>query len=120
MTMHDPFGRSRLPAAYTREQRVALLHEAALAMLAGETVAPEAARLLGGALCAWLTHGGSLEHRLQVKARRGSHRTPAAVLRQVIAQAERTSAVEPAAQTRTFRAGAPHRDERQSEGASIG
>jgi hypothetical protein len=84
MTPHDPFGRSSLPSGFSREERVALLDQAADALLRGE-VPPDAARmLLGSALRAFLDSGdgrGALEGRyLRITARRGSHETPGAVL----------------------------------------
>jgi hypothetical protein len=83
-TPHDPFGRARLPAGFSREERVRMLDEAADALLRGE-VPPDAARmLLGSALRAFLDSGdgrGALEGKyLRVTACRGSHETAGAVL----------------------------------------
>ena len=77
---HDPFGRSRLPSAFTREDRVRLLAEAAEALLRGEMPAPAARLFLAGALTAWLREGGrcgSLERDyLRVTQRERSKLTP--------------------------------------------
>jgi hypothetical protein len=54
----DPFGRSRLPADFSREHRVQLLTEAADALLAGKLPSDEARLFLAGGLRAWL-HGPS-------------------------------------------------------------
>ena len=61
----DPFGRSRPPPGFTREDRVRWIHEVAAALLAGLALAPRAAALfVGGALDGWLREGrrvGDLE-----------------------------------------------------------
>ena len=79
----DPFGRPcALPAGMTREDRVQLLKVAADALMAGELPDAPARLFLAGALCAWLEQGGSLEGKfLRVRPPRGSHHTPAALLR---------------------------------------
>lgn len=78
--IHDPFGRSRLPDGFTREDRVRLLGEVARDLLAGRTPPLPARLFVGGAINAWLANGGGLEHDyLKVNARRGSHRTPATI-----------------------------------------
>ena len=56
----DPFGRSAIPAGFTREDRVRLLAEAAEALLAGRLPDPAARLFLGGALQSWLRDGGRL------------------------------------------------------------
>ncbi len=58
MTAHDPFGRSRLPADFTREDRVRLLDEVALALLEGRRPSRAAELFVGGALWSWLREGG--------------------------------------------------------------
>jgi len=79
---HDPFGRSALPAGFSREDRVRLLREVADALLAGRPPDRAAALFVGGAFDAWLTHGGALERDyLGVTPPRGSHRTAAAIHR---------------------------------------
>jgi hypothetical protein len=75
----DAFGRLlSAPADLSMRQRVE-----ALRRLSGELQAGSAeARWLGAVLVDWLQHGGELEQRLGVKARRGSHGNPAALVRQ--------------------------------------
>ena len=65
----------------TREERVLLLAVAAVALLRGDAMPTEAAKLLGVALARWLTEGGDLDRLLGVRSERGSRRTPANVLR---------------------------------------
>ena len=66
-----------MPAApITRADRVRLLHQAAEAMQAGDSLPDAAARWLGEGLARWLEDGGDLELVLGVRAPRGSHRTP--------------------------------------------
>lgn len=78
--MHDPFGRSRLPADFSREGRVRMLGEAAEALLAGRLPDASARLFLAGALQAWLAQGGrcgSLERDyLRVTQRERSRLTP--------------------------------------------
>ena len=79
----DPFGRSRLPAsALDREARVRLLAQARDALDAGQPIPQDAARLLARALATVFDDGGSLDAALGLRPRRGSHRTPARMLRQ--------------------------------------
>lgn len=82
---HDPFGRSALPPAFSREDRVRLLREAAEALLAGRMPSGAARLFLAGALSAWLRDGGCVgaleRHYLRVSPPRGSHKTPAALAR---------------------------------------
>lgn len=67
--------------------RVKLLGEAFQALLDGKLPSREAALFLGGAGMAWLEQGGRLEAYLNIiKAR--SHRTPAAIWQQMVAQQE--------------------------------
>lgn len=77
--LHDPFGRSRLPSGFTREDRVRLLAEAAAALLRGELPSAEARLFVGAAVDAWLRHGGrcgSLEkHYLKVTQKERSRLT---------------------------------------------
>ena len=54
----DPFGRSRLPPAFDRADRVRLLAEVAEALLAGRLPSRASALFVGGALLAWLAQGG--------------------------------------------------------------
>ena len=61
MTLHDPFSRTRLPAASTREDRVRLVGEAAEALLHGRLPDAPARLFLAGAISAWLARGGDLE-----------------------------------------------------------
>jgi hypothetical protein len=68
----------RPPRGSTREDRIALLLEAANALQAGEPVPATAARYLGRALAGWLADGGDLERDyLRVGAVAGSHRRAA-------------------------------------------
>jgi len=69
-------GGGRVPGALTREGRVALVHEAAAALLDGRAPRPEAAIFLGSALHHWLARGGSLERDYLRVHQRGSHLTP--------------------------------------------
>lgn len=72
--------RGRAPRKYDRQGRVALIAEAARALLDDKMPSLEAAQFLGGALLAWLERGGSLERDyLKVAAKAGSHHTPAAL-----------------------------------------
>lgn len=70
------------PAHLSREGRIRMLGELAHALLAGDQPDRSAALFLGGALIAWLEHGGSLERDyLRVSARAGSHQTAASIWR---------------------------------------
>ena len=60
----------------TRADRVRLLHQAAEALQAGDSLPDAAARWLGEGLARWLEDGGDLELVLGVRAPRGSHTTP--------------------------------------------
>jgi hypothetical protein len=83
--VHDPFNRSRIPADHIdRPERVRLLLEAERALAAGVPVPPDAARLLGNALKAWLLSGGDLDRHLQLRAPQGSHRTAKAFAHQFL------------------------------------
>lgn len=77
--MHDPFGRSALPADFSREGRVRLIAEVAEALLAGRLPGAAARLFVGGALQAWLREGGrcgALEREyLRVAAPRSSRHT---------------------------------------------
>jgi hypothetical protein len=76
----DLFGRSRLPADFSREGRVRLIAEAAAALLDGRLPDAPARLFLGGALQAWLREGGrcgALERDyLRVTQRERSRLTP--------------------------------------------
>ena len=76
---NDLFGRSQLPAALSREGRVRLIGELAEALLAGKQPDRAAALFVGGALLAWLEHGGSLERDFFKVIKPKSHRTPRAI-----------------------------------------
>lgn len=82
MLPHDPFGRSRLPADYSIEGRVALLGQAFEALMHGHLPAPEAAMFLGAAGMAWLREGGSLERDYFGVVTPKSHRTASAIWRE--------------------------------------
>ena len=70
----------RVPATFTRENRIALLAEVFKALLNGTLPSREAALFVGGAGSAWLVQGGSLEKDfLQVVGPSGSHFTPSAL-----------------------------------------
>lgn len=79
MTLHDPFGRSRLPVGFDRESRVRLIARAAEALLAGRLPDAPARLFLASALQAWLREGGrvgALERDyLRVAAPRSSRHT---------------------------------------------
>lgn len=82
--MNDPFNRSRLPADFSREGRVALLKEAFQALMRGELPPPEARLFLAGGGSAWLAEGGDLVRDFwRVAAPRGSHRRPEVVAREL-------------------------------------
>jgi len=77
MQRNDLLGRAQLPALLGREGRVALIGQLAQQLLAGTVPDRSAAAFVGGALLAWLEHGGDLERTfLQVSAKAGSHDTP--------------------------------------------
>ena len=80
-------GRNRLPADFSREGRVALIGEAAEALLRGELPHATARVFLAAALSGWLQSGagvGDLERRFfRVAARRGSHATAAEIWHQI-------------------------------------
>jgi len=67
---------SQAPRALDRAGRVALLAEAATALLDGRVPRAEAAVFLGSALHNWLARGGSLERQYLRVHQRGSHLTP--------------------------------------------
>jgi hypothetical protein len=79
MERNDLFGRSKAPSTATREGRVRMLGELAGALLAGNPPDRAAALFLGGALLAWLEHGGSLERDFLKVIKPKSHRTPRAI-----------------------------------------
>jgi hypothetical protein len=82
----DPFNRSRLPGDFSREGRVQLLGEAFQALMDDKPLSREAALFLGGAGMAWLENGGDLvRHYLKV-CKPKSHRTPAAIWRELQAR----------------------------------
>lgn len=58
--LHDPFGRSQMPAGFTRADRVRLIAEAAAALLDGRLPEPAARLFVAGALDAWLREGGRI------------------------------------------------------------
>lgn len=76
----DPFGRSALPAGFSREGRVRLIAEAAEALLDGRLPSAPARLFVAGALQAWLREGGrcgALEKDyLRVTQRERSRLTP--------------------------------------------
>lgn len=75
----DPFARARLPADFSRQDRVRLLAEVAQALLDGREPSRAAALFVGGAVSAWLAQGGrigALERDfLRVAAPRSSRHT---------------------------------------------
>lgn len=76
-----------MPGDFTRTGRVGLLKQAADALVRGEAPTTEAALWLGGALQAWLASGrpGELERKyLRVRAPRGCHHTPQAIVASLI------------------------------------
>jgi hypothetical protein len=72
---------TRPPRRFDREGRVALLGEAAQALLDGRMPDDEARLFLAGALTAWLQRGGSLERDFLRVVKAKSHRTPSAIWR---------------------------------------
>lgn len=83
----DPFvilaGGARAPSALTREDRVRLIGEFASSVLAGREPDQAALLFVAGALAAWLESGGSLEHDYLRTVKPKSHRTPAAIWREI-------------------------------------
>jgi len=79
----DPFGRTRRPPTFDRAARVALLGDAAIALLDGRLPAREACVLLGAALLRRLREGGDLEDILRIKPPRGSKLTAHRIWREV-------------------------------------
>jgi hypothetical protein len=86
----DPFGRSALPAAFSREDRIRLIGQAAHKLIES---GGEAELFVGAALLAWLEGGkrvGDLERKfLRATPERGSHFTAQAVWAQIKAQLQR-------------------------------
>ena len=82
MNPNDLLAGSRLPIALSREGRVELLVRAAHQLMAAET---EDGLFLGGAVLAWLEaeHGDLCRDFLKVTAKRGSHRTPRSICREL-------------------------------------
>ena len=81
MTLHDPFNRAQLPPAFSREQRMAMIVKAMRTLLNDSS--PEAQFTAGGVL-SWLSEGGDLVRDYwRVAGRAGSHRTPAALWREL-------------------------------------
>ena len=80
MIPYDPFGRSSLPAGFSREDRIRMIDAVAKALLAGDMPEPAARVFVAGALSAWLREGGrcgSLERDfLRVTQRERSTMTP--------------------------------------------
>ena len=78
--MHDPFGRSAMPAGFSREDRVALLGEAFGAWFRGSQPSDEARLFVAGAALAWLGGGRGAGDLLadfwKVRGRQGSTATP--------------------------------------------
>ena len=82
---HDPFGRSALPTYHLdRQSRVALLLQAADALVASSPVPQDAAHLLGGALQVFLRQGGDLDRLLGIRGIPGSHLTVPALARKIV------------------------------------
>jgi len=82
--LNDPFGRTRLPGDFSREGRIALLDEVFRALVDGRMPSREAALLVGGGGLSWLSQGGDLlRDYWRISAPAGSHRTPAAVKREL-------------------------------------
>jgi hypothetical protein len=81
----DPFGRTRLPAAHDRVERVRLSGEVAQALLEGRVPSRQAALFVGGALLGYLesdTKRPDLARDfLRIKPERGSNWTPQAIWR---------------------------------------
>lgn len=73
---------SRMPAALTREGRVALIVEVADALLAGRLPRTEAALFVGGSLQKWLQDSGDLVRDYFQVTKAKSHYTPSAIFRQ--------------------------------------
>lgn len=90
--MLDPFGRSRLPADFTREHRVKLINEVFQALIDGRLPSREAALFVGGGGLSWLSQGGDLlRDYWRISAPAGSHRTPAAVKRELCCSSRGTT-----------------------------
>lgn len=77
----DPFGRSRVTARdEPLEQRVMRFLAVIEALRAGQALERATATLLADALEKFLLHGIELDKALGLRARRGSHRTPQALI----------------------------------------
>lgn len=72
---------ARPPGGLEREDRVQLIGEVATALLAGRMPSDAARLFIAGALSAWLENGGSLERDYLRTVKPKSHRTPAAIWR---------------------------------------
>jgi hypothetical protein len=85
--VHDPFGRSNLPAGFTVSDRVRMLIEVRDCLLAGRAPPPGSATFVGSAIQAWLDSGaqaGLLDRKfLRLAAPRGSHRTASRIAREI-------------------------------------
>lgn len=80
----DPFGRSQLPRGGDDfVWRVQQCDEVAEALLAQRAASPAAGLFVGGVFRSWLELGGDLQDHLQLRGRRGSHRTVSAVWHQM-------------------------------------
>lgn len=81
MSLHDPFGRARLPpSAASLQDRVEALLEAREALQDGRPLDPATARWLADGLQRFLFAGEPLDRALGLRARRGSHRTPQSLI----------------------------------------
>jgi len=95
---HAPLAAQRAPDLLTREAKVRAIGEVAAALLDGRLASRECALYVGGALASWLEQGGDLSRDFLKITKPKSHNTPAAIWRELQAQA--------------------HADERQPEGSA--
>lgn len=80
------YGRSRAPLALSIEGRVALISQAAQALLNDQPPPKEARLFLGGALSAWLARGGDLSRDFLKVVIPKSHRTASRIFQELQSQ----------------------------------
>lgn len=81
----------RVPRSLSREGRIRLLTEVAVALLQGQAPSREAAMFVGSALDSWLRSGGPFERHARIGTKRGSHRTIQAVFRRLMGDERKDS-----------------------------
>lgn len=95
--MHDPFGRSSLPANFTREERVLAVGEVFEDLLAGREPDRQKLHFVAFGVMAWLQGGGHLARDYwKTAGAQGSTHTEAVLWRQLKGSSRRATSAEQA------------------------